>query len=38
MLFVYKNRGATVGDIICASPALTMTFDPDDIIKHKVSK
>lgn len=32
MLFIYKNRGATVGDIICVWPALAMAFDSDDDI------
>lgn len=38
MLFIYKNRGATAGDIICASSTLAVTFDSDhDIISHIVS-
>lgn len=27
MLFIYINTGATVGDNICASSSLAMTFD-----------
>lgn len=39
MLFIYKNRGATVGDIICASPAPGLTLNSyDDFIDCIVSK
>lgn len=37
MLFIYIDRGATAGDIICASSTLDMTFDSDDdVISHVV--
>lgn len=36
MLFIYKNGGASVGDIICVSHGLAVTFDSEDDVTDRI--